>query len=38
MKRRKDVLLMGRMVRSMMLVGDLSMRVCGAEKVVKSVV
>jgi hypothetical protein len=43
MKRRKDcelglVPLSGRMVRSMMLVGDLSMRVCGAVKVLKSLV
>lgn len=36
MKRRKEVELMGRMVRSMILVGDLSMRVWGGVKVMKS--
>jgi hypothetical protein len=41
MKRRKEfelVPLSGRKVRSMMLVGPLSMRVWGAEKVLKSLV
>jgi hypothetical protein len=40
MKRRKEVELdgLGRMVRSMMLVGALSMRVWGAVKVLKSLV
>jgi hypothetical protein len=43
MKRRKVLLLLlvvgkGRMVRSMMFVGDLSMRICGAVKVLKSLV
>lgn len=41
MKRRKELEvapLTGKMVRSMMLVGDLSMRVCGAVKVLKSLV
>jgi hypothetical protein len=41
MKRRKELELVpfrGRKVRSMMLVGALSMRVCGAVKVLKSLV